>query len=461
MTRRFAARIASRAWAFLLSILLVPLAAFARDWPQWCGTAGKNMVSDEKGLPDSFAPGEKDPQGGGILLSTTKNVKWVTQIGDTTYGSPTVTGGRVFIGTSASKRAFFKCLDAKTGKLLWQYAAPHRPVPTTIDGDWRFMFGRITPGLGICSTPAVDGGRVYFVNHRCEMLCLDANGGAKADSDDASSARVVWSFDMWDAAGVRPSDACNGSPLIDGDLVYVCTSNGVDRDVRVAYADDRKTPAPNAPNLIVLEKKTGRLVATDDATQIGPRMLHGDWSSPSLGVVNGRKLIFWGGGDGCCYAFEALAGVPRKPVKLKTVWSFDCDPPEYKSFGRLDWASHYSLGDKRLKQTLNKANDGSFVGMSEIIATPVPYKNRVYVAIGRDPEHGRGRGALWCIDATKTGDITKTGKVWCYQGLERTLSTVSIAAGLLYIADVGGRLHCLDAETGKVVWVHDTEAGIW
>ena len=465
-----------RSLATLLPILFLSLDAPARDWPQWAGTPGKNMVSPEKGLPESFVPGEKDSHSGQIILSTAKNVQWGVRIGTTTYGSPTVAGGKVFIATCEDRKGFFKCLDARTGKLLWQYTAPHRTVPEKIDGDWKFMFGRITPNLGICSTAAVDGDRVYFVNHRCEVLCLDVNGAPKGSAapitteatgtnppaaPNVPGARVVWAYDMWDAAGVRPADACNGSPLIDGNLVYVCTSNGTDRDAQIAYADNRKTPAPDAPNLIVLEKKTGRLVATDEAKEIGPRLLHGEWSSPSLAKVGGRKLIFFGGGDGVCYAFEALSKVPKEPVKLKTVWSFDCNPPEYKSFGGLDWASHYSLGDKRLKQSLNKTNDGSFVGMSEIIATPVPYKNRVYVAIGRDPEHGRGRGALWCIDATKTGDITQTGKVWCYQGLDRTMSTVSIADGLLYIADVAGRLYCLDAETGEVYWIHETQAGAW
>ena len=121
----------------------------------------------------------------------------------------------------------------------------------------------------------------------------------------------------------------------------------------------------------------------------------------------------------------------------------------------------YCLGDKRRPNGLNTKNDGTFVGMSTIIGTPVFYHDRVYLAIGRDPEHGRGRGALQCIDATKTGDITTTGKIWCYQGLDRSLSTVSIADGLLYVCDVGGRLHCLDAETGRCYWVHETQAQIW
>ncbi|MCX6905603.1 MAG: PQQ-binding-like beta-propeller repeat protein, partial [Verrucomicrobia bacterium] len=175
----------------------------------------------------------------------------------------------------------------------------------------------------------------------------------------------------------------------------------------------------------------------------------------TLGTVNGRKLVFFGGGDGVCYAFQALTVMPEKPVKLKTVWWYDCVPPEYKSFGDLDWANHYFLGDIRNKQAFNKSNDGTFVGMSEIIATPVFQSNRVYLAIGRDPEHGPGRGALHCIDATQTGDITRSGRIWCYQGLDRTLATVSIADGLLYVGDVAGRLHCLEVATGHCLWVHE------
>jgi outer membrane protein assembly factor BamB len=33
--------------------------------------------------------------------------------------------------------------------------------------------------------------------------------------------------------------------------------------------------------------------------------------------------------------------------------------------------------------------------------------------------------------------------------------------GLLYVGDLGGVVHCLDAATGAVVWTHDTLAPIW
>ena len=126
----------------------------------------------------------------------------------------------------------------------------------------------------------------------------------------------------------------------------------------------------------------------------------------------------------------------------------------------MDPIEHFARGDKRRSDTLNE-NDGTFLGLNAFIASPVFHKNRVYVPIGQDPEHGRGRGALWCIDASKTGDITSTGRIWCYQGLDRSLSTVSICDGLVYVADVAGRLHCVDAETGQCYWVHETNAEVW
>lgn len=438
--------------------LCVAVSASAADWPQWCGTDGKNMVSHEKGLPASFEPGEKRSKEKTIDLATAKGVKWGVKICDAMYSSPSIVGGRVFIGGVESREGIFSCLDAATGKLLWQWRAKPREFPFSIDGFHIGIYG-IPAQMGVCASAAVDEDRVYFVTNRFDVVCLDAKG--QPSGPEAGKARVVWSFDMMEKLGVFPCDATNGSPVIDGDVLYVQTSNGVDRN---SFQDttrekNRKIPAPDAPNLIALDKRTGRLIATDD-TRIMEHILHGQWSSPSLGTVRGRRLVFYGGGDGLCYAFEALASVPDKPVRLKTVWSCDLIPEEYKVTDGLDPVTRFCLGDKRVKGTWNK-HDGSFVGKSEIIATPVLFKDRIYVAIGRDPDHGRGRGALHCIDATGTGDNTKTGKIWTYQGLDRTLSTVSIADGLVYVSDVGGRLHCLDAETGKCSWIHDTKCEIW
>jgi len=158
-----------------------------------------------------------------------------------------------------------------------------------------------------------------------------------------------------------------------------------------------------------------------------------------------------------CYAFEAVDKAGEEPLTLTKVWSYDCNPPQYKYHDGKERA--YYDGDRRKKRSNN--NDGKYVGPSQIIATPVFHNNRVYIPIGQDPAHGRGRGMLHCIDATKTGDVTKTAKVWSYDGLDRSISTVTVADGLVYCPDIAGRLHCLDADTGKVYWVHDLGAETW
>ena len=440
----------------LIALVILARAVTAGDWPQWAGSDAKNMVSPERGLPDSFVPGEKKPDGT-IDLATARNVRWGVKIADAVYGTPSIAKGRIFVGAKEQTNGTFVCLDAATGKLRWKWKAPPKKFPRDING---FHIGiyEIPAQMGVCSSAAIDGDRVYFVSQRFEVVCLDVKG---LNEGEDGQPHVIWTFDMQEQVGAFPCDAANGSPVIDGDLLYVQTSNGVDRN---SFSDprkekNRKFPSPGAPNVIALDKRTGRLAATDD-THITDHLLHGQWSSLSLGKVSGRKLLFFGGGDGCCYAFEALGSVPEKPVRLKTIWSYDCIPAEYKAAAGEDWVTHYSLGDKRVNGTLNK-HDGTFVGMSEIIGTPVLVKDRIYVSLGRDPAHGRGRGAMHCIDAKGMGDISQSGRVWAYQGLDRTLSTASVADGLAYISDVAGRLHCLDAATGKCYWTHDTQCEVW
>jgi outer membrane protein assembly factor BamB len=41
------------------------------------------------------------------------------------------------------------------------------------------------------------------------------------------------------------------------------------------------------------------------------------------------------------------------------------------------------------------------------------------------------------------------------------VGTPIVKDGLLYIADLGGTIHCLDAATGAHVWKHETNDPIW
>jgi len=448
-------------------------AALAADWPQWGGHDDRNLVSGEKGLPASFEPGKKRTDGGGIDMATTENVRWTARLGSAAYGNPTVANGRVFVGTDdvtvaedprfkRTKGGIVKCFDEATGKLLWQLVVP---VRDQLPKGSHFSHQH----LGICSSPTIEGDRAYVVSCAGEVLCLDVRGQANGNdgpfTDEGrymvargekpveltpTDGDIIWRVDLIDDLGVRPHDAASCSILIHGDLLYLGTSNGVD-------ASHEKIVAPDAPAFIALDKRTGRLAAVEKEG-LSARQFHAQWSSPSLGKVNGKTLIFLGGGDGICYAFEALSSVPAEPVALKKVWSYDCNPPHYRL--RDGKPIRYMAGDKRKGNSPNR-NDGTYVGPSDIIATPVFHNNRVYVAIGQDPEHGRGRGMFHCIDATKTGDITESGRIWTYDGMDRSISTAAVADGLVYVPDIAGRLHCLDADTGKCYWIEDTQAQTW
>ena len=106
--------------SILLSLVVSATAVRAADWPSWGGQPSRNMASEtEKGLPDWFLSGKKMAHGE-IDLSTTKNIKWVADLGNRSYGSPVVSQGKVFIGTAgdSSADAALVCLDEKTGRAV-------------------------------------------------------------------------------------------------------------------------------------------------------------------------------------------------------------------------------------------------------------------------------------------------------------------------------------------------------
>ena len=100
------------------------MVALGSDWPQWGGSASKNMVSPENHLPETFVPGEKKTQGEGIDLATTQNVKWAARIGDFACGTPTVARGKARIRVMLSAAHSREDLDqglaafAKVGREL-------------------------------------------------------------------------------------------------------------------------------------------------------------------------------------------------------------------------------------------------------------------------------------------------------------------------------------------------------
>jgi outer membrane protein assembly factor BamB len=396
----------------------------SRSWPMFGGTPQRNLVNTvDKNIPTAWD----------VKEGAQKNIKWVAQLGTKGYGCAIVSGGKIFIGTNNQKprdpkiksdKAVLLCFRESDGQFLWQLV--HEMPPPDVVREAR--------SDGLLSNPVVEGDRLYYVAPAAEVICADTNGS------------VVWRFDMMDKLKVFPCYVNSCSPLIVGDLLFVTTGNGRDAE--------HQLPSPQAPSFIAVDKKTGSLKWQDSSP--GKNIMDGQWSNPVYAEVNGKGQVIFPGGDGWLYAFEPTAG--------KLIWKFDCNPKaatEYKPGGR---------GQRNF-----------------FLATPVVYDNKVYVGLGQEPgTDGPGVSHFWCIDITKTGDISpvndnfdpkaaankNSGLVWHYGGpakkdsgrdylFGRCINTCAVHDSLVYVAEMDGYLHCLDARTGQKYWEHDLKAEIW
>ncbi|NLF71464.1 MAG: PQQ-binding-like beta-propeller repeat protein [Candidatus Anammoximicrobium sp.] len=508
-----------RVWglAVLLAAGAGPLCG--QDWPEWCGQPSRNMAAaGNQRLPEWADCGVKN-ESGQIDLGSTRNVKWVVKLGHLTTGSPVVSGGKVIVGTTwkDAKEACFLCLDEETGNLLGTFLCPKPPRDNlerwaisstpTIDGD-RLYF--VSPHQEVI---CIDLTRLLAASRPREGDAEPPTTTAERDAlQQASLKSILWRYDLLEKLQAYYHHTASSSVLVHGDYVYVCTGNGR------SWVPGRIPFSPLTPSLVAFHKRTGQLVARDDE-QIGEQLYRGQYSSPALGVVNGQAQILLATGNGRCQAFQAvdpsvpvapdrwmttslrgpivyyidvenqdtgglsaaeyarsvnlLAGLPKPALPLefrfswrvpattpvdtiptarvpdvpllKKIWSVDCIPPAYK---RACFYPRQIKGDGRGHPC-------------DIIGTPVFCRNRVYVAIGGDTNHG-GRDALGnlvCIDATLTGDITETGKLWSYEALNQSVSTVAVADDLVFVADNSYKVHCLDADTGFCHWTYSTRKG--
>jgi outer membrane protein assembly factor BamB len=391
---------------------MASLPLVAQDWPMWGGTPQRNMTSAMKNLPDSWD------------VKTGTNIKWKAPIGSTSNGNPVVADGKIFLGTNngnprnpdiTGDKGVLLCLRESNGEFLWQ--AVTDKLESGSENDWSEQ--------GVCSSPVVEGKRLYYVSNRGELICLDTEGFLDGKNDGPyqdeqhkgpTDADIIWKLDMTKELGVVQLYMASSSPVIWEDLVFVGTSNGRD-------SSDEKVLAPKAPSFLAVNKNTGKVVWQDNSP--GDRILHGQWVSPTVVQVDSVQQAIFPAGDGWLYGFNARTG--------ELLWRFDLNPKD------AVWPKTRNYG----------------------MATPVFSGGRVFMSVGQDPDHGNGIGHAYCINPAGRGDITGSGRVWQYDQIRRSISTAAVADGLVYFSDFRGVLHCLDAGTGKPLWTYDMLATVW
>ena len=404
---------------------VLPVPAAAHRTPQHQALEGLRPTAGE--LPNATVARTDNPA---VNWDTNSgwNVVWSVALGDQTFGRPLVSGDVVYVGTDNARQmnpAFrgecgvLMALRATDGGFLWQDLAPR-----VERGLREFLLPSTT------SAPYVEGNRLYYVTAEGQLRCLDTQGFRDGKNDgpyqeerfqDSGSADIVWELDMCGGLGVFPHEACNSEVLPIGDLLMVCTSNGRNEG-------HTRVPSPRAPSLIAVDKHSGEVVWRE----VGPgaNILHGQWCSPAAANVNGRMQVLFGGGDGWLRASDAMSG--------REIWRFDGNPKDARWLPR----------------------PGVF-SRSPIVASPVYDDGRVFVAMGQDPLHGDGPSLLHAVSANGQGDVTESRRLWTCREVGRVVGTPIVQDGLLYVGDLGGRVLCLDAATGAMVWKHETSGAIW
>ena len=145
-----------------------------QDWPQWRGPNRDNKVvgfTEPKTWPKEL----------------TQKWKVTVGLGD---ASPALVGNKLYTFTRVENDEVISCLDAASGKVLWQdkYAA----VAVT---------GPAGQHPGPRSSPAVAGGKVCTLGVGGVLSCLDAETG-----------KVAWRKESqaWPAFFTSSSDICFG-----------------------------------------------------------------------------------------------------------------------------------------------------------------------------------------------------------------------------------------------------------
>jgi outer membrane protein assembly factor BamB len=381
----------------------------AGDWPQFRGPNGAG-VSAETNLPSEWGPDE--------------HVAWKVTIPGYGWSSPIVSGDKLFVTTAVSEKQRapqrrgpgggepappndlycweVHCLDAETGKTLWQRVAAKRkpPIATHVSNTYA------------SETPVTDGERVYAYFAMVGVFCYDLSGD------------LVWSKDL-DAHRMFANWGTSSSPVLDGDRLFVQCDNEAQSFV------------------VALDKNTG------DELWHASRPERSTWSTPVVWRNTMRtELVLMGSRRIRSY----------DPSTGKVLWELATD--EVSGAGRLQPAPGKSAAGKTEpgKPAAGKSATGK-PAAGGCKSTPVATRDMIYLGMASKVQ-GQSLGPMWAVKAGATGDISlKPGErsgahiAWYRPDAGPHFASAVVTDGLLYVVTPhGGELRCYDANTGADVY---------
>ncbi len=187
-------------------------------------------------------------------------VLWTKEIG-TSYGSPTVANGKVYIFARHGDMARLSCLESHTGNELWRFEYPT---------DYQDMYGY---NNGPRSCPIVDDNRVYIFGAEGMLHCVNAKNG-----------KPIWKVNTVQKFNVVDNFfGVASAPAVEGDLLIVQIGGsppGTPKDIW----ESKGNPKPNGSGIVAFNKFTSEVIyqIADELTS---------YASPIFANINGRR---WG-----------------------------------------------------------------------------------------------------------------------------------------------------------------------
>ena len=401
--------------ASLLSILALASAATlaAEDWPQFRGA--HQGVSTETGLPLRWSAGS--------------GLAWKVRLPGPGHSSPIVWGDRIFVTAFEprgamgnliwwrSGRLLVVCLEARSGRVLWQHEVAVREVEKLHSSN-----------APASPTPVTDGQRVYAYFGSFGLVALDFQG------------RRVWEK----ALGPFPNDwGSASSPILHGNLLLLnCDSDGDD------------------DYLLAVDKATGRTVwkaARTGATR--------SWPTPMVWSEGGGDQIVMSG-SGRVKAYDPKDGRELWSVEGLTTWVTPTPVaahrlPYVASNGpggnvvmairpgghgnvtgthvawRYDKAAPYSSSPVVVGDHLYTVKNGGVMTCFDARSGAVQWQERLPARGSYYASLVAGEGRVYALSEEGEATVVEAAKTFKVLGTgalgERTMATPAISGGRLFI----------------------------
>ena len=185
----------------------------------------------------------RGPNGAGISSATTVPVKWTdadynwkVRLGGRGHSSPVGWGGRVFVtsGDRSTARRSVICIDAGSGKVLWQRHYTSKTFSQHRDNSYA------------SSTPAADAAGVivtWTTPKTVVLLALDREG------------KDVWRRDLGPYVAIHGNGS---SPIIVGDMVILANEQADPKALPSVYFAPWAPKVAGKSFLIGVDRKTGK-----------------------------------------------------------------------------------------------------------------------------------------------------------------------------------------------------------